>query len=295
MTNNPGHLGQHGFATGESYDARVPVVTGHVVAGPGGAMPSELAHAPWSPPCGPGPSHAPGSFVLLVESAKDLYDLDWTGKMDPYIKVRLGGREFRTQVMTNAGKKAKFHWTQIIDWRGEPDIHFLAMDSNMLVADGLIGEAVYRGLPLHSDFEGTLELMRPRAFGGCKKAGKLKIEITWQRGARPEAHGCGYGPGAAMPGPPYGVPSHGVPGPGHGGPHGMPYPPHGGHHGYGPPHAGAGISAAAAGHMLFQEAFGFGGKKKKHKKEKKDKKEKKFKVKKMKKHSSSSSSSSSSS
>ena len=82
------------------------------------------------------------------------YMQDWTGKMDPYIKVRLGGREFRTQVMTNAGKKAKFHWTQIIDWRGEPDIHFLAMDSNMLVADGLIGEAVYRGLPLHSDFEG---------------------------------------------------------------------------------------------------------------------------------------------
>lgn len=291
MTNNPGHLGQHGFAPGETYDARVPVVTGHVVSGPGGAMPSELAHAPWSPPCGPGPSHAPGSFVLVVESAKDLYDLDWTGKMDPYIKVRLGGREFRTQVMTNAGKKAKFHWTQIIDWRGEPDVHFLAMDSNMLVADGLIGEAVYRGLPLHSDFEGTLELMRPHAFGGCKKAGKLKIEITWQRG-RPEAHGSGgYGPGAAMPGPlPYGPPGHGG--------HGMPYAPHGhhGHHGYGPPHAAAGgISAAAAGHMLFQEAFGFGKKMKKHKKEKKDKKEKKFKVKKMKKHSSSSSSSSSSS
>ena len=74
--------------------------------------------------------------------------------MDPYVKVRLGGREFRTQVMTNAGKKAKFHWAQNIDWHGEPDIHFLAMDSNVLVADGLIGEAVYKGLPLHSDFEG---------------------------------------------------------------------------------------------------------------------------------------------
>ena len=57
-------------------EAEVPVVTGHVVSGPGGSMPSELAHAPWSPPCGPGPSHAPGSFVLVVESAKDLYNLD---------------------------------------------------------------------------------------------------------------------------------------------------------------------------------------------------------------------------
>ena len=74
--------------------------------------------------------------------------------MDPYIKVRMGGREFRTQVMTNAGKKAKFHWAQVIDWHGEPDIHFLAMDSNILVADGIIGEAVYKGLPLHSNFEG---------------------------------------------------------------------------------------------------------------------------------------------
>jgi hypothetical protein len=28
------------------------------------------------------------------------------------------------------------------------------MDSNFMVADGLIGEAVYKGLPLHSDFKG---------------------------------------------------------------------------------------------------------------------------------------------
>ena len=81
--------------------------------------------------------------------------------MDPYVKIRLGGREFRTQVMTNAGKKAKFHWAQMIDWRGEPDIHFLAMDSNILVADGLIGETVYKGLPLHSDFEGPCAMLQP--------------------------------------------------------------------------------------------------------------------------------------
>lgn len=79
---------------------------------------------------------------------------DWTGKMDPYVIVRSGGREFRTPVMTNAGRKPKFNWAQMVDWRGEPDIHFIVMDSNFMVADGLIGEAVYKGLPLHSDFKG---------------------------------------------------------------------------------------------------------------------------------------------
>ena len=74
--------------------------------------------------------------------------------MDPYVIVRSGGREFRTPVMTNAGRKAKFNWAQMVDWRGEPDIHFIVMDSNFMVADGLIGEAVYKGLPLHSDFKG---------------------------------------------------------------------------------------------------------------------------------------------
>lgn len=71
-----------------------PVVAGHVVD-PG--MPPELAaprpfsghqvgppmphpmhqHPPVHPPCGPGPSYAaPGSFLLCIKSAKDLYDVD---------------------------------------------------------------------------------------------------------------------------------------------------------------------------------------------------------------------------
>lgn len=104
--------------------------------------------------------------------------------MDPYVKIRMGGRELRTQVMTNAGKKPKFHWSQMIPWHGEPDIHFLVMDSNFMVADGLVGEAIYKGLPLHSDFEGSLDLIRKHTFGGCRKAGKLKISIRWQSPGR---------------------------------------------------------------------------------------------------------------
>lgn len=277
-----------------------PVVAGHVVD-PG--MPPELAaprpfsghqvgppmphpmhqHPPVHPPCGPGPSYAaPGSFLLCIKSAKDLYDVDWTGKMDPYVVMRCGGRELRTPVMTNAGKKPKFNWTQMVEWHGEPDIHFIVMDSNFMVADGLIGEAAYKGLPLHSDFEGTLDLLRKHTFGGCRKAGKLKISIQWQRPGAHAAHGAhhAYGahPGGHHPGPMHGM---------HGGHHhgtsagyASHHPPFDGHGAFGP------VSAAAAGQMLLMGAYGCGGKKKK-----KDKKEKKFKHKKSK-HSSSSSSSS---
>ena len=54
------------------------VVPGHVVSevmphGPGHPHPMHPVH----PPCGPGPSYAaPGSFLLCIESAKDLYDVD---------------------------------------------------------------------------------------------------------------------------------------------------------------------------------------------------------------------------
>ena len=209
-----------------------PVVTGHVVD----VMPAELGghgirpgpgvhphpmhhhpmHHPMHPPCGPGPSYAaPGSFLLSIQSAKDLYDLeprpmwiwmwrsnaynraetvraskkrrgelcflflcqDWTGKMDPYVIVRTAAREFRTPVMTNAGKKPKFNWAQLVDWHGEPDIHFLVMDSNVMVADGLIGEAVYKGLPLHSDFKGLPKFIQiPRV----SKSYPWNLLFRWQ-------------------------------------------------------------------------------------------------------------------
>lgn len=99
---------------------------------------------------------------------------DWTGKMDPYVIVRSGGRELRTAVMTNAGRKPKFNWAQMISWHGEPDIHFIVMDSNFLVADGLIGEAVFKGLPLQSDFKG------PEGFKGqkCTENKVCTVEIT---------------------------------------------------------------------------------------------------------------------
>eukprot|EP00435_Cladocopium_sp_Y103_P075067 s968_g53.t1 len=95
MTNDPG---PKAATAGHVVPGRV-VVTGHVVPE---AMPPELAghgqprpvmphghpshpsHSshphpmhPVHPPCGPGPSYAaPGSFLLCIESAKDLYDVD---------------------------------------------------------------------------------------------------------------------------------------------------------------------------------------------------------------------------
>jgi len=218
----------HHYTPGPAYTGGMPGMAGPMpgMAGPmpgmGGPMGGHV-----HPPCGPGPSHSPNNFLLGIESAKDLYDLDWTGKMDPYIKVHIGAREFRTPVMTNADKKPKFNWAQVVDWRGEPDIHFQVMDSNMMVADGFIGEAVYRGLPMQTDFRGTLELVRRHHFGGCRKAGKVKVMIEWQRaGMAGFGHHHGVAPmGAGMPG------------------------------------YGAGISPAAAGHMLLMGAYGMGGKK----------------------------------
>lgn len=277
-------------ATGRGHDAscanalapdRAPV-PGHAVPGhgmpppghavPGHGMPPAFAgHAPMHPaPSAPGPGHhalagaaASGSFMLVIHSAKDLYDIDWTGKMDPYVKARVGGREFRTQVMTNAGKKAKFHWAQMVDWRGESEIHFQVMDANIMVADGMIGEVWYRGLPMQQDFEGPMELIRPHHFGGAKRAGRLDIEIRWQRpGMPPMAAGYGGVPGAhgALPYAPGMAPGA------------MPYVLGGPHHGAMPGYApgGAPLGAGAAGHHLFAHAIGC----KKKKKDKKCKKKK---------------------
>ena len=57
-----------------------PELAGHGQPGPVHGHPSHPSPHPMHPvhpPCGPGPSYAaPGSFLLCIESAKDLYDLD---------------------------------------------------------------------------------------------------------------------------------------------------------------------------------------------------------------------------
>ena len=55
-------------------------------------------------------------------------------------------------------------------------VHLLqVMDSNMMVADGFIGEAVYRGLPMQTDFRGERRGRMQRAgsmFRGQTRSGK---------------------------------------------------------------------------------------------------------------------------
>ena len=43
---------------------------------------------------------------------------------------------------------------------------------------------------------GTLDLLRKHTFGGCRKAGKLKISIQWQRPGAHAAHAAHHAHGA---------------------------------------------------------------------------------------------------
>eukprot|EP00928_Gymnodinium_smaydae_P003958 TRINITY_DN11394_c0_g5_i1.p1 TRINITY_DN11394_c0_g5~~TRINITY_DN11394_c0_g5_i1.p1 ORF type:complete len:351 (-),score=40.30 TRINITY_DN11394_c0_g5_i1:77-1129(-) len=169
-----------------------PIVQAHIVS-PG------FGHAEGAFAGHHASSSSGGHFVLVVDSAKDLYDLDYLGKMDPFVEICIGSRKFQTQVMTNADKKPKWHWSQVIDWHGEPDIFFRVKDKNICVADGLIGEARYNMLSMRHNFDDYLELMRPHRMGGMQKAGKLYIEIKWSGAAGAPTGHMGHGMPAHPP------------------------------------------------------------------------------------------------
>lgn len=121
--------------------------------------------------------YRPGSqFKVLIKYARNLYDTEAVGTMDPYVKVVLGSREARTREKTDAGVNPVFEQELVLDFQNEAEVDFRVFDGETLGSDKFVGEArisVQAVVNNGGSWAGDLQLYR----GGKKPAGLLNVQI----------------------------------------------------------------------------------------------------------------------
>lgn len=86
-----------------------------------------------------------GNVTVKPVSAKLTRDTDFFSKMDPYVKLKFNGQEFKSKVVSGGGKNP--NWTDVFNFRkGGSDSDLLKIevwDSDSVSADDLIGEGAF--------------------------------------------------------------------------------------------------------------------------------------------------------
>ncbi|KAF4674061.1 hypothetical protein FOL46_005922 [Perkinsus olseni] len=121
--------------------------------------------------------YGPGSTITVhVNYARDLYDTELFGAMDPYCLVILGALQYRTVTKKDAGKYPT--WDQLFSFRynNESVIRFVVYDKDTISSDDIVGEAVVSLAAIADkggDWMGDLQLYRKKN----KPAGALNVRI----------------------------------------------------------------------------------------------------------------------
>jgi hypothetical protein len=133
--------------------------------------------------------YGPGSEVkVCIKYAKNLFDTEMIGKMDPYVqvcsthpfpyifKVVLGSRECKTKSRTDAGTDPKWNQDMFLDYQGETELEFRVWDSETIGEDKFVGEAKVSLTAVINNggsWSGDLQLFRRNK----KPAGLLNVHI----------------------------------------------------------------------------------------------------------------------
>ena len=135
-----------------------------------------------------------GNLIIKPLKGELTHDTEFLGKMDPYIKFRLGGQEFKTKVHSDGGKMPV--WSDVFNVRrqAETTLQFWVYDQDV-VSDDFVGEAIF-DLGQVCFPGGHFSNFVPIYFKG-KSAGKIYLEIQFI----PDQMGMGMG--MNQPFPPY--------------------------------------------------------------------------------------------
>eukprot|EP00917_Polyrhabdina_sp_WS-2016_P012933 GHVP01028280.1.p1 GENE.GHVP01028280.1~~GHVP01028280.1.p1 ORF type:complete len:1656 (+),score=323.61 GHVP01028280.1:36-5003(+) len=78
--------------------------------------------------------------ILWVMRCDDLLDPEKVGKMDPYFKIKLGGKEQATQYISSAGSTTNINQGMRFPYKGEHSVEITAMDKQSVKKDRVVGE-----------------------------------------------------------------------------------------------------------------------------------------------------------
>ena len=117
-----------------------------------------------------------GTLKVKPIAAKLTRDTEWVGKMDPYVKIRLGGAEKVSSIQHGAGKFPSWGDEMVFERRGEYQIDIQVWDYDTMSKDDLIGET---SIPLQN----TLDKKQSDdwytiSYKG-RPAGQIRIVMNW--------------------------------------------------------------------------------------------------------------------
>eukprot|EP00826_Nyctotherus_ovalis_P011546 TRINITY_DN12_c0_g1_i13.p2 TRINITY_DN12_c0_g1~~TRINITY_DN12_c0_g1_i13.p2 ORF type:complete len:152 (+),score=20.81 TRINITY_DN12_c0_g1_i13:2-457(+) len=119
-----------------------------------------------------------GKLVVRPTHAKLTRDTEFFGKMDPYVKVQLGERIFRTRIHQEAGKTPS--WTDAFQFarKNEVVLHVQVCDED-LITDDLVGTGKLSIAEYCTPEEERKKVTVPIYYKG-KPAGELFMEIEFE-------------------------------------------------------------------------------------------------------------------
>eukprot|EP00914_Ancora_sagittata_P011127 GHVO01021677.1.p1 GENE.GHVO01021677.1~~GHVO01021677.1.p1 ORF type:complete len:878 (+),score=133.69 GHVO01021677.1:251-2635(+) len=125
------------------------------------------------------------SVRVHVYSAYDLYDPQFVGKMDPYVKMRVGTNELTGPVMRDAGRNPKFHSTYVFPYNNEKNMRFKVYDREHMMRDRVVGnlKVDFTNPIQHGVLEKCTQLAGPKDVDG----GRILYRIEFSEDVVTEA------------------------------------------------------------------------------------------------------------
>ncbi len=125
------------------------------------------------------------SIHLVVKSAKDLYNPNWTHPPDPYAVIFLDGEKVAQTKVANRSCSVTWNFaTSFLVQPGKRNLTIKVWDKDDFTADDYIGEAdLNLDTVTDKGFFGELQMLRKKK----KKAGVLNVELEWQTKSQGQA------------------------------------------------------------------------------------------------------------
>lgn len=139
-----------------------------------------------------------GTLIVKPLTAKLTYDTEWFGRMDPYVRITLGGTIQKSGVAKDQGKNPNWNDTLTFRANGEQQMKIELYDKDDISKDDFIAEAM---IPLFNVYsQRTVNNWFPVTRKG-RSAGQvmLILEFYPDGGAGGMAMGGGFGMGYGQP------------------------------------------------------------------------------------------------
>jgi len=80
-----------------------------------------------------------GPLAVTVHKAEGIHDVQFIGKMDPYVKIHIGSEEFKTKIAHDGGRNPNWEQAFMFNLDGKEDFLHIMIKDHRVLSDDVIG------------------------------------------------------------------------------------------------------------------------------------------------------------